>query len=352
MGNMTKYAGLVTKIRAMQARLLKDSHYEEIANLSSVPQMVSYLKEKTVYGPVLEPIDEAHMHRGDLEKIMTLTLYHDYSKIYRFANLEVRKMLKLYLRSFEVALINYCLRIVINNYQEPFDINYRQPFFDKYSSISIAKLIRSKSLAELIENLKDSEYYPCLKALENRKSQGTPSLFDYDLSLTLYCYSAAWKTRSKLIKAKDKQAFINEWGSKIDLLNLEWVYRAKKYYQMEAAHIYAIIIPNHYLISAAQIKSIVEAANQEECLKAIASTKYGRHFTPGQEQTLEQLYPRILQDLYRTNHHKNPYSLATIHNYLYLKTEELSKLTTAMECLRYSLSSSETLAYIKAVGGN
>lgn len=45
--------------------------------------------------------------------------------------------MKLRLKSYEIELINYCLRIVINHYQKPFDLDYKRPFFDRYSQISI-----------------------------------------------------------------------------------------------------------------------------------------------------------------------------------------------------------------------
>ena len=38
MGNVMAYSGLVTKVRAMQAKLLTDQDFENIAALHSVPQ--------------------------------------------------------------------------------------------------------------------------------------------------------------------------------------------------------------------------------------------------------------------------------------------------------------------------
>ena len=35
-----------------------------------------------------------------------------------------------------------------------------------------------------------------------------------------------------------------------------------------------------------------------------------------------------------------------INTYLFLKEEEINKLTTAMECVRYGLTPGETLAYV------
>ncbi|MCL2865593.1 MAG: V-type ATPase subunit [Lachnospiraceae bacterium] len=343
MKNIITYGGIITKTKAMEAKLLKESQFKEISNLQSVPQLIAYLKEKTAYADVLENLTEEHFHRGDIEKIMTLTLYDDFAKLYRFASLEIRTFLKLYLRHYEVDLINYCLRIVMNHYQEPFDLEYKKPFFDRYSSLSIDKLISARTTEQLIDNLKGTEYYSTLKTL---KDKGNTTLFDYDLALTLYCYATAWRARSKVFKIKDKTRFTKEWGTKIDLLNLEWIYRAKKYYQMSPVDIYTIIVPNHYRISMAQMKAIVEAPTLDDCIKAIKETKYGHPFDAEQKQILEHMYTEILYRLYISSQRKDPYSIATINAYLYRKEQELNKLTTAMECIRYNLNPNETLAWI------
>ena len=72
---------------------------------------------------------------------------------------------QLYLKRYEVDLINYCLRIVYNHYEEPFDLNHKKPFFDRYSQISIDRLITSKTMEELVDNLQGTEYYAPLKIL-------------------------------------------------------------------------------------------------------------------------------------------------------------------------------------------
>ena len=159
MGNLLVYSGIVTKIRAMEARLLKPEQFEEIASLHSVPEVCTYLKENSAYADILKELDEEHLHRGDIEKVLIRSLYRDYSKIYRFSTIEQRKFLKLYLKRYEIDLINYCFRIVINHYTEPFDLSYKQSFFDRYSQISIEKLITSRTTDELVENLKGTEYY-------------------------------------------------------------------------------------------------------------------------------------------------------------------------------------------------
>ena len=145
MGNLLVYSGITTKIRAMRSRLLSEKDFEEISALHNVPEVVAYLKKHSAYADDFAQIDENKLHRGDVEKILVQSLYDDYSRLYRFSGIEVRKFMKLYLKRYEVDLINYCLRIIFNHYEQPFDLNYKRTFFDRYSQISIEKLITSRS---------------------------------------------------------------------------------------------------------------------------------------------------------------------------------------------------------------
>lgn len=343
MGNLLEYSGIITKLRAMEARLLTDEQFEEISALTSVTELVSYLSANSSYQDVLQDMDETMLHRGNIEKVLILSLYHDYTKIYRFCGPNQRKFLKLYLKRYEVDLINYCLRIVINHYQEPFDLNHKKPFFDKYSPISIEKLITSRTTDQLVENLKGTEYYEPLKKLKDSQSV---TLFDYDLALNLYYFTAMWKERKKFLKKKELELFTRDCGSKIDLLNMQWIYRAKKHFNLKEADIYSLLIPIHYRISVEQIKAMAEASNMDEFFAVLQKTPYARHYNFEQDLTIEQMYEDCLYHLYTADRRQNPYSIASINMYLFLKEEELRKLTTAMECIRYGLNSGETLGYV------
>lgn len=343
MGNLLSYSGIVTKLRAMEARLLKPGDFEEIAALHSVPDVVAYLRENSSYSYVLNELEESRLHRGDIEKILIQQLYYEYSKIYRFCGLKQRKFLELYVKRYETELINYCFRIVINRYAEPFDLSYKKAFFDKYTQISIDKLITSRTTDELVENLRGTEYYEPLKKL--RDNTGV-TLFDYDLTLNQYYLSDMWRKRKKILVKKELELYTRDCGSKIDLLNMQWIYRAKKYYHMQPADIYSLLVPIQYKIATDLIKELVEAPDIEAFESVLARTSYARHYDFGQKLTIEQMYAECLNRLYKSDRRRDPYSIASVNTYLFLKEEELKKLTTAMECIRYGLSPGETLAYI------
>ena len=81
----------------------------------------------------------------------------------------------------------------------------------------------------------------------------------------------------------------------------------------------------------------------------MADTRYAHHYQFEDGRTLERLYKDTLKHLYLTDRKKNPYSVAAMNTYLFLKEEEIDKLTTALECIRYGLPKSETLAYLGGV---
>ena len=107
-----------------------------------------------------------------------------------------------------------------------------------------------------------------------------------------------------------------------------------------------MLIPIHYKVHVDQIKELVETASLEEFMNVLEKTSYARHYNFRQNLTIEQMYADCLHHLYIIDRRRDPYSIAAINTYLFLKEEELKKLTTAMECIRYSLSPGETLAYV------
>ena len=106
MGNLLEYSGIVTKIRAMVAKLLTPEQFAEIANMSAVPEIAGYLKKNTADADALNTLEESQLHRGNIEKVLIQSLCHDYTKIYRFCGQKQRRFMKLILKNYEIDLIN------------------------------------------------------------------------------------------------------------------------------------------------------------------------------------------------------------------------------------------------------
>ena len=87
----------------------------------------------------------------------------------------------------------------------------------------------------------------------------------------------------------------------------------------------------------------------EEFVNQVANTYYAKKYHLDNTKTLEQLYKDSMVGLYMADRRSAPYSIASINTYFFIKENEIDKLTTAHECIRYGLSSRETLGYIGGV---
>lgn len=343
MGGLMSYSGLTTKIRAMEGRFLNDRQYREITELPDVPSAVTYLKQKPSYQDIFADRDESTLHRGEIEQMLRLSIYRDFTKLYRFSNEEQRRFLKLYFRRYEVFIIKKCLNTIFDHREVSLNLSHFYEFFNRHSQLDIALLSSSSSVEEFVNNLKGSEYYAPLKGLLGADS---PTLFDYEMALDLYYFRLIWKNKDKIMKKKDLEEITEAYGQKFDLLNLQWIYRCKAYYHMEDTDIYALLVPIHYKLKAPQIKALVESESTQAFEALLADTYYAKHYEEFNTETLEAMYAHILKHVLSTESRKHPYSVATLYSYLYHKEHEVNRLVIALECVRYNVAPDEAMKYI------
>ena len=345
MNRVLSYSGLVTKLKAMHSQLLKKEHFDELADCSSVTDAVSYLKQYTGYQQDLSGLDGASLHRGSVEQHLTQSIYRDFAKIYRFSNLKQRKFLDLYVIRYEAAFLKQCLRTVYDGNAISITDDNGKWFFEKHSSLDITRLNAASSIAELIDSVKGTAYYEILYRVHNSAKE-VITLFDYEMTLDLFYFRTTWKMMNKLFTGEERQVLLETYGAKIDMLNIQWLYRSRTYYSMSSADIYSIISPVYYKLRKSTIAAMVEAETPEALLEIIRSTPYGRQFREENNISLEHIYRTLLDAVHQTSLRRYPYSIACVNSYLYDKEHEVNRLTTAIEGIRYGLSHDEIMQYI------
>ena len=334
------YSGLTTKIRAMQSHLLNMQNFREIVELSSVPQALAYLREKPSYHSLLASLDGGDIHRGQIERVLKKSIYRDFSKLYRFSNSSQRKFLDLYFGRYEVYFLKVCLTSMMDHRKPTLDLTGFREFFDRHSKLNLEVLEAAESMEEFISNLKGSEYYQPLAKLANVQQ---PTLFDYEMALDLNYFRRLWENRTVIREKEGIKGLTRALGSKMDMLNIQWIYRCKKYYHMTSADIYALLIPVNYRLSRQTIQNMVESESLEALDNQIAKCYYGRHYREFTEKTLESLYAEIMKHILSTESRRHPYSATTIYSYLYHKEHEVDRIIIALECVRYRIAPEEAM---------
>ncbi len=342
MDSAISYSGINTKVKAMHSKLISKADYEKITNLETVADFVAFLKRHPGYAEFLRHYDERQVHRGEAERVLFNTLFIDYAKIYRFANDIQRQDLELVFFRYEINVLKTCIRL-IHSSEKVYDLSAFQQFFSRHSQINAALLSSSRSIDEYIQNLKGTQYYKLLSKL-NTKPDLTS--FDYEMTLDVYYFTRSWKLKDSLLRGKNRTAFTQRMGTEIDLLNIMWIYRSKKMYDMNSAQIFTYLIPVNYKLSISQLSRLVQAATTEEFLNALQTTRY-KFFIPFlKDGSMEREYSRIIDKIYLVNIARYPASMTQVNYYLFCKGMEIQRLTSALECIRYGLDLKKKQEYI------
>lgn len=348
MSNTLTYSGLNTKIHGMKNKLISDNEYSEIAGFSSVTDVIRYLQNHPGYTDLFPSSpDDSFFHRENLEQILTLSSYKNYAKIYNFSSIQQRKFLDLYFMHFEIKLIKQILRKLFNHRPLLVDIELLKPYFERFSDIPIERAAEAENIEELISALSGTKYY---KPLAKVNEMPEKNLFDYEISLDLFKFTFYWKTKNKFLKGIDLEVITKSYGYKIDLLNLQWIYRCKKYYNMTTAQILKMVIPVNYKLKNHQIYELIESDSTKSFMEILSGTYYGHDVQDFDNISIEKYYNRFMKRHYLNIFRKYPYSLACVSTYLYLQEQETEKLTLITEGIRYSYAPEEILKMLNTGG--
>ena len=342
MNSTISYSGINTKVRAMNPKLISSDDFQKITNFDTVADFIAFLKKHPGYSELFQKYDEREIHREEAERVFINGLYLDYTKIFRFANDEQRQDLELVFFRYEINVLKACIRL-IHNHENAYDLSLFHPFFCKHSQINVDLLSASHSMEEYIQNLKGTEYYDMLAKLNNKAGL---SSFDFEMSLDIYYFTKSWRLKDKTLKGNNRKAFTQRMGTEIDLLNIMWIYRSKKMYDMNPAEIFTYLIPVNYQLTIAQLSRLVASVTLDEFMNLLITTRYKSFITFLKNGTMEREYVRRINKIYLINMTRYPASMTVVNYYLFRRDMEIGRLTSALECIRYGLDLKNKQEYI------
>lgn len=155
-------------------------------------------------------------------------------------------------------------------------------------------------------------------------------------------FRSMWKIKDKYLSKNEQKIIAQCFGTRMDMLNLQWICRSKKFYQLEPGEIYAMLISIQLHLTKKEINRMVEAESLDILYGLIEGSWYGRtglvHLDENQD--LDQLSHDIIDRIYQKTSRKDPYSIAILNSYLYFKEREIERIITTIEKIRYGLGAS------------
>lgn len=342
--DLTKYGALMAKVKVMRRDLLTAQDYGELIHKKSVAEAASFLKNQTAYGQYLKSVNENTVHRNELERLMFRAYVSDMVKLYKFDNSDNKRFYTHVYAKSEIELIKIILRRLVNGDPSPEFADDIPEFFKKRYTINIDKLAASQTVKEFLENLAGSRYEQVISPLLKLKEH--QNLLSVEMTLELYYYKLLNKLREGLKDKEDRYVTDTTVGHEIDMINILWIYRCKKYYDMPEELIYSFIIPNRYKLRHGDIVALVRAPSAEALVKQVNDTPYKGAFTGGRGAFYEHSYNEYVYRMHRKFCKAYPYSIESVVAHLHFKEIEIRNITSAIEGIRYGLSPEGIKQYI------
>lgn len=344
MGNVKRFAAVNTKIKALKGNMLTNEDYVNLLKQGSVTGVGQYLKEYTSYNEVLKGVDVSVIHRDDLELTLNKYMILILEKLLHYFEGEYKKLYKTILTRYVIEDIKLYIRALIRN--EELNLIAKQTLYiKKCQNIDENQLSQSKTIDELVENLKGTPYYQALRPFLNDDKDKL--IFYMEMSLDRLYFNLLYNQIQKLEK-NDKKFIIEILGKNIDLLNIEWMYRGLKYYFLSPEEIINYTLEGGYDLNYRKIKDICYSRDENEFIEKILKTRYA--FLFDNKDTIDLFMERRIKrylyyELLRF-YKKGKMDIIQSITYIHLLEYEIRDIVSIIEASRYKLNKNEAKKYL------
>jgi len=345
------YLTINSKIHALESYLLKNNDYEELSQRNSVPDIARYLRDNTVYASLLKNIEPERIHRRDLEVIIKRRLLRVMFSLINYFHNQKRTFAILLLKRFEIENLKYSIRnALIEGKKSKEEIEEKLYNLGKYSSVDFIKIISAKSTDELLTVIENTSYYEVIKNAISIQSGSHENLIHLIENALDTHYETKLQKEAESLGKKEYEIIMDYIGTRIDLKNLEWIIRAKMFYELSAEQLYNSLIRVRKNLHFDYLRMACDTKNAQEAIDFFAKGPYGSIFTELSEKDLPfELSRRIDRYFFRfvcSKKIENEFNIGKLMEYLYFLEYESEDLIRLIEAIRYSIDTEKIPDYL------
>lgn len=332
------------KTAALKSYMLSLEDFKNMMECPNVRSVYEYLNDNTVYSRVLWELKGQRVHRGDVERSLYKHNVVSVEKLLYHLNNPYKDFIKSYLKKYETE----DLKVVIESITGRTKITGLENHIlsrESFSSLDFNELLKQDSLHSLMDKLKGTPYYDILLPYTNHID--VKFSFYVDMVLDRHYFNQLMAAGKKLDKAKDYQV-MELIGKNIDLFNLEWVYRAMKFYDMSKEEILNFVLNGGHKYNYYKIKDMVYNLAPSKFGEYFKDSEYSFLFSHGDDTDLymERRIERYLYYKSLSLYRNSVLDFGKIMGYVFLLEFEVKDIISVIECIRYKLLPEETSKYL------
>jgi len=345
MGELTTYAFINAKIRAMLSFLISPEVFSRILEAEDVYKIMELLKEEPYYKNVAE---KAGKEITDLKLIEKQLIKNDldiYRRIYRsIPGSTERELVEFFIEKYEIEQLKVALRV----WHKKIPVNTDDYILGEKISFDIGykKIIYAPNIEEIILLLDDTPYRkPILNVREKFKAKG--SIFYLEASLDMDYYRRIFACLDSL-SSRDREIAKRIIGIEIDTENINWLIRMRKYYSLSAGEMLEWVITGGNRINRENITRFYATDGLAKIVDSVALGPYAkiRGLIEKNMGLIENFLHEVLLKEVRKALSGYPFTIGTILSYLILKNSETKNVVSLLYAKNLGLKKEETASLL------
>lgn len=335
MGSIGTCGFINAKVRTMRSFLLTESVYRALVSAQTVEEFFSVLSQTRFRGAVEKIKDKTP---EEIEEALLLEEIQGIRLIEKNSRGSFRALVSLFLDKYEVEKLKILLRSWYRRKRIAPRILRESIVYD----FPVDAIVAASDLDDIVTLLAGTPFQGVLyRAAQEYEEKG--SLFSLELALDKDLFHRLWEATESLPK-KDRRIARRLLGIEIDLRNIQWIGRFRKYYNMSSAEIGNVLLPYGYRMEEGDYQKLASGGDILKAVGLIRKEAAALQEFSQEESDLNSveriLYHILLLEAKRA-FREFPFSIGSILGYIVLLQIETKNLKTLYEAKMYKLSSQQ-----------
>lgn len=331
---------ILTKARAMYGSRLTEEDYRELTHKYSVGEAVAYLKNETHYRAALESISESDIHRNHIEAMLKKDLYLQYIRLARYSNAGSGSgsFYDYVWMRLEIEQILACLRLLTAGHMEEF-ITQMPLYAEGKLRFDLHEMSQVRDYDQLLKAVRRTRYYAILESFQPKEGKR----LDYtscEVAMRSYYYTMVDRFIDKEFHGSVKKDLQAMFDAMVELKNICTIYRLKKYYQMQPAHIKEHLISFTSRIPLSYYDKLLDADVSDDGDRILEHSRFRRYMDSGEwerDGNIENSTQRTMFRITRQYIHFSNSPALVFAAYMFLSELEIDNIIDIIEGLHYKL---------------
>jgi V/A-type H+/Na+-transporting ATPase subunit C len=333
MRQLAKYSFANAKIRAMLSYLLTAEDFNGLLEARDQEDALDLLK-KTRYSDVLQQVQPEDNNIVHLEREFLKNDLAVYRKVENtLAGQGEREFVSLLRQRYELEEIKVFLRI----WHQKLAVSWEDYLVEGKIcyDIDFKKLLSASSIEEFILLLDHTPYKAALLAGREKYKEKNSSFY-LEAALDIDYYRRLLACIDKFTNADQKVAR-KILGIEVDIENINWLIRLRKYYALGIGEMLEWFIPGGQWINKEAVRKYYVTDGLTKVVESVSFGPYAKIKDLAQENVVlvENFLYEILLHQVRTALSGFPFTIGTVMGYLILKRQETRNIISLLNAKQY-----------------